>query len=126
MKKIKVEQIITILATIVNRVDPDNLEAVILQLKKAGTDAEPIYVLPEDATLGKPTVGDIVNALNGEVLQGASDSLAAQPGIRSALRTDLAKSFARRVLPREWARAAGNEPNVCSPRDAPPAKSIVS
>jgi len=65
----------TILATIVNRVDPDKVDAVSLRLEKARSDAEPIYVLPEDATLGKPTVGDIVNALNGQVLQGASDGL---------------------------------------------------
>jgi len=65
----------TILATIVNRVDPEKVEAVSIQLKKIRSDMEPIYILPEDATLGKPTVGDIVNALNAQILQGASDGL---------------------------------------------------
>lgn len=65
----------TILATIVNRVDPDKVGAVSVQLKKVGSETEPIYILPEDATLGKPTVGDIAKALNAQILQGASDGL---------------------------------------------------
>jgi len=65
----------TILATIVNRVDPDEMEAASIRLDNVASDAKPIYVLPEDETLGKPTVGDIVNALNAKILQAAPNGL---------------------------------------------------
>lgn len=65
----------TILATIVNRVDPLIMRAVRTRVKKIGSDTKPIYVLPEEATLGKPTVGDIVHALNASVLQSGPDGL---------------------------------------------------
>jgi phosphate acetyltransferase len=46
----------TILATIINRLTP-------------------IYTLPEEALLGKPTVGEIATALNGQILQSTPEQL---------------------------------------------------
>jgi len=65
----------TILATMINRVDPKKVDAVASRLKDVGSDEKPIYILPQEATLGKPTVGDIANALNAQILQGEPDEL---------------------------------------------------
>jgi phosphate acetyltransferase len=65
----------TILATMINRVDPDKVDDVASRLKDVGSGKYPIYVLPQEATLGKPTVGDIANALNAQILQGEPDGL---------------------------------------------------
>ncbi|UCE53925.1 MAG: phosphate acetyltransferase [Desulfobacterales bacterium] len=65
----------TILATMINRVDPDKVDAVASRLKDVGSGKYPIYVLPQEATLGKPTVGDIANALKAQILQGEPDGL---------------------------------------------------
>jgi phosphate acetyltransferase len=56
----------TILATIINR------------LNRCGTEKiqdPPIYTLPEEALLGKPTVGEIATALNGQILQSTPEQL---------------------------------------------------
>jgi phosphate acetyltransferase len=60
----------TVLATIINRVAADGIDAVHAQLKKLGLEKEPVYILPEDPTLGKPTVGEIARNLNAQILQG--------------------------------------------------------
>lgn len=65
----------TILATIVNRVDPEKMSSVVNRLDQFESDNVPVYVLPEVPALGKPTVGDVAYALNAEILQGEPDSL---------------------------------------------------
>jgi phosphate acetyltransferase len=65
----------TVLATIVNRVDPEKIGAVADRLKNLGLDKEPVYILPEESALGKPTVGDIANALNARIMQGEAEEL---------------------------------------------------
>ena len=62
----------TLLATIANRVDPQIVELILEQL---GSVEEPVYILPEEPNLGKPTVGEVVQALNGQMLQGDPDWL---------------------------------------------------
>ncbi|MHB1013982.1 MAG: AAA family ATPase, partial [Desulfurivibrionaceae bacterium] len=58
----------TILASMVNRVDPALLETVREKLRKNSQEASPVYVLPEEPFLGKPTVGEIARALNAQIL----------------------------------------------------------
>ena len=65
----------TILATIINRVTADRLPAVKDQLKAHGLEKEPIYILPEEPSLGKPTVGEIARNLNAQILLGESRGL---------------------------------------------------
>jgi len=60
----------TVVATIINRVDINRISAVNDQIKKMGLEAEPIYVLPEEPSLGKPTVGEIARNLNAQILLG--------------------------------------------------------
>ncbi len=65
----------TVLALIVNRVDPGRLEAVRKLLGEDGAGEEPVYVMPEQEILGKPTVAEIVEALDGKILQGDPQGL---------------------------------------------------
>jgi phosphate acetyltransferase len=48
-----------IAATIVNRVAPESVDAVKAGIQKRLSAEAPFYVVPEEASLGKPTVGDI-------------------------------------------------------------------
>lgn len=60
-----------IVATIVNRVNPDNLEDVERKLlkKKIGR-GELLYVIPNNENLGNPSVGEVARLLNAEILYG--------------------------------------------------------
>ncbi len=60
----------TVLATIVNRVDRNAIAALQDQIKKIGLEKDPIYILPEEPSLGKPTVGEITRSLGAHILQG--------------------------------------------------------
>lgn len=60
-----------LVATIVNRVDPDHVDAV-----KAGFAQEKtvgrknVYIIPNDENLGNPSVGEVGRLLNAEILYG--------------------------------------------------------
>jgi phosphate acetyltransferase len=60
----------TILATIINRVAEGRMAPVKERLKRMGLESEPIYLLPEEPILGKPTVGEIARNLDAQILQG--------------------------------------------------------
>ncbi|WP_428623060.1 phosphate acetyltransferase [Sedimenticola sp.] len=64
-----------LLAAIVNRVDPDNIEQVSAELTVSAIPTLPFYVLPEHRTLEKPTVGEIARSLNIACLSGDQESL---------------------------------------------------
>jgi phosphate acetyltransferase len=65
----------TLLTTIVNRVDPEQADAVKQRFREEGAKEGPVYILPEEETLGKPTIGEIAAALGGRILQGDPDWL---------------------------------------------------
>jgi phosphate acetyltransferase len=65
----------TVAATIINRVDNNQVEDVKDQIKKISLETEPIYILPEEPSLGKPTVGEIARNLNAQILQGEPKGL---------------------------------------------------
>jgi phosphate acetyltransferase len=65
----------TLAATLVNRVPAGQLESTAEQLRGLKPGVEPLYVLPEEPTLAKPTVGEIAKALNAKILQGEPDEL---------------------------------------------------
>ncbi len=59
------------LATIINRTDPDKRESLVNELGKSALAAEQlVYAIPDEASLGKPTVGEIADILGAEVLYG--------------------------------------------------------
>lgn len=65
----------TIAATMVNRVAPAQLSTVAEQLQAVWAYADPVFVLPEDETLTKPTMAEVVKALNGQLIQGEPNQL---------------------------------------------------
>jgi phosphate acetyltransferase len=65
----------TILATIINRVNRQDIEDIVERLKAEKFEDQPIYTLPEEAMLGKPTVGEIATALNCQILQSTPEQL---------------------------------------------------
>ena len=60
----------TVVATIINRVEPELIPAVRDLIQKIGLAADSIYILPEEPVLGRPTVGEIARHLNAQILQG--------------------------------------------------------
>ncbi|MGD8963348.1 MAG: phosphate acetyltransferase, partial [Desulfobacterales bacterium] len=65
----------TVVATIINRVQPNLILAVRDQIQKMGLERESIYILPEEPVLGRPTVGEIARNLNAKILQGDPKAL---------------------------------------------------
>ncbi|WP_457577784.1 phosphate acetyltransferase [Desulfomarina sp.] len=66
-----VERKCDIVATIVNRVNPDDLETIEKRLieRKAGR-GELLYVIPNNENLGNPSVGEVARLLKAEILYG--------------------------------------------------------
>jgi len=60
----------TILAILVNRVEPHNVGLIDARFKDEAFVKEPVYLLPEEPLLGKPTVGEIAANLGSRILQG--------------------------------------------------------
>ena len=64
-----------IAATIVNRVAPESVDAVNTEIQERLATEAPVYVVPEEASLGNPTIGDIAQALNTRQLYADADGL---------------------------------------------------
>jgi phosphate acetyltransferase len=65
----------TILAILANRVEPQNVGIINARLKDEASVKAPVYILPEEPLLGKPTVGEIAANLESRLLQGDPDGL---------------------------------------------------
>jgi len=64
-----------LLATVVNGVPPESLEAVRSRARSLLPETETVYVLPEQSTLGHPTVGEVHRMLGAECLYGDADAM---------------------------------------------------
>jgi len=64
----------TLFASVVNRTDPDDIDDVKKAVKQSAC-AEPVYCIPEDALLDRPTIGEIITALRGSLLYGSDSDL---------------------------------------------------
>ena len=60
----------TIMATVVNRVDPKQVEAIEEKIARVVPHTVPVYILPEEPSLSRPTVGEIARTLGCQILQG--------------------------------------------------------
>jgi phosphate acetyltransferase len=60
----------SIVATLVNRVAPECVDEVQECFRGEWEGQDPVYVVPEDETLGHPTVAEIMDALDGKLLFG--------------------------------------------------------
>jgi phosphate acetyltransferase len=59
-----------VLAVLVSRVDPARREEVLRALQRARPAGPPVYVIPEDPILSRPTVREIAGALRADLLAG--------------------------------------------------------
>ncbi len=69
-----------ILATIVNRYTGDDLPQLKHKLRPAADRRPPVYVIPNEDMLGKPTVGEITRALTGSCIQCEPDGMNREVG----------------------------------------------
>jgi phosphate acetyltransferase len=63
-----------LLATVVNRVPPENLESLRARARAVLPETETVYVLPEQASLGMPTVGEVRQQLGASCMCGEGDA----------------------------------------------------
>ncbi len=66
----------TLLATIVNRADPREIEDIETRVAAELPENTPIWVVPEQLSLVAPTVQAVLEAVDGRLLRGSEDSLA--------------------------------------------------
>jgi phosphate acetyltransferase len=64
-----------ILATVINSVSPDQIDTLKEQLAEAPLAESPVYLVPEEPLLSKPTLGDIVRCLDTRVIYGEATGL---------------------------------------------------
>ncbi|MGB3049858.1 MAG: phosphate acetyltransferase [Polyangiales bacterium] len=65
----------TIVATLVNRVAPERLDQVKERFAAEWRGQDPSYLVPEDETLGHPTVAEVMGALDGRLIFGDEQRL---------------------------------------------------
>ena len=59
-----------VVATLVNRVDPARLEATRDRIARDWKHEDPVFAVPEDACLGRPSVAEVLEALDGRLIHG--------------------------------------------------------
>ena len=64
-----------LLAIIVNRIEPGQKDALLAGMKQALPGTKPVYVLPEEPLLEKPTVREIAKALGAKLISGDAEWL---------------------------------------------------
>jgi len=64
-----------ILATVVNRYTGEDLSDLRRQLQPPSDGRPPVYVIPNEDMLGKPTVGEVARALTGSCIQCEPDGM---------------------------------------------------
>ncbi|MGL5080741.1 MAG: phosphate acetyltransferase [Microcoleaceae cyanobacterium] len=65
----------TIAATLINRVNPLDLDLIRQQLETIWPDEDPIFVIPDDERLWNPTIREIAQELQAKLIHGNGDSL---------------------------------------------------
>ncbi|HED15817.1 MAG TPA: phosphate acetyltransferase [Gammaproteobacteria bacterium] len=64
-----------LLATVVNNVEPAQVDALRTEFGKTPKQDAPLYVIPSEPSLAKPTVGDIARSMQTTVLSGDAEHL---------------------------------------------------
>lgn len=64
-----------ILATVINGVAPPQLDELKAWLERSSLGSTPVYLVPEDPALSRPTIGDIAHSLDARVINGETDGL---------------------------------------------------
>ncbi len=64
-----------ILATVINGVARPQLDELKSRFEHSTLNTAPVYLVPEEPALSRPTIGDIVYSLDAQVIYGESDNL---------------------------------------------------
>ncbi len=64
-----------ILATVINGVARSQFDELKVQFKSSTLSTAPVYLIPEEPALARPTLGDITRSLGARVLYGENDNL---------------------------------------------------
>lgn len=64
-----------LLACVVNRADADNLEQIKTAVSTALGTTTPVWAVPENPLLVAPTVGAVIEAIDGQLIRGSADLL---------------------------------------------------
>ncbi|MGB3191850.1 phosphate acetyltransferase [Lyngbya sp. PCC 8106] len=70
-----IEEGCTIAATIVNRVLPENVSTITEKFQNCWSSEDPVFVLPEEEILWKPTIGEVAQKINAKFIHGDGDQL---------------------------------------------------
>jgi phosphate acetyltransferase len=100
-----------VVATLVNRATSDNPDELAAALGAARTDDEPVFVIPEDAALSRPSVGDVARQLGGRLLHGTPDSLRRDVGHVTVASMDLTH-FLERLAPGSLVLTSGDRADI--------------
>jgi phosphate acetyltransferase len=65
----------SIVATLVNRVSPDAVDTTRAHFEASWKNADPVYVVPSDENLARPTVAELLVALDGRLIYGEEERL---------------------------------------------------
>ncbi len=84
-----------LLAIMLNRVPQDIIEDVQSDLRQQWTHATPVYALPEEEILSKPTIGRVTQALNAKRLCGTHGNLNRLVRAYKVAATDLSNFLSR-------------------------------
>jgi phosphate acetyltransferase len=98
-------------ATIVNRATAADLSALRRELDSARAHGEPLYVIPEDVSLSRPSVADIAQEFDGELLHGTADSLKRDIGRVKVASMNLAH-FLERLEPGTLVLTSGDRSDI--------------
>lgn len=60
----------SIAATVINRVEANKVSQLRGRLETLWKHEDPVYVMPEEPTLGKPTIGELAEAFGGKLVYG--------------------------------------------------------
>ena len=70
-----VEEGCTIAATVVNRVLPQDISTITEQFQRCWTYEDPVFVLPEEEILWKPTLAEIAQKINAKFIHGDGEKI---------------------------------------------------
>jgi phosphate acetyltransferase len=98
-------------ATIVNRASGAEPDALRRELESARADGEPLYLIPEDLALSRPSVADVARELGAKLLHGTPASLKRDIAQVKVATMDLSH-FLERLLPGSLVITSGDRADI--------------
>ena len=100
-----------VVATVVNRATAGDPDALARQLAAGRNGHEPVFVIPEDAALSRPSVGDVSRELGARLLHGTPDSLRREVGQVTVASMNLTH-FLERLAPGSLVLTSGDRADI--------------